>query len=287
MGGAQKHRSIERRGETLKDTALARPRSLRDIPSVTWSLLLVAVVLVAYELSQLSYSLIGALPTAAPVLFAAAVLYVRPADRRYTWAALALAVAPVVSLVWSALPEAVFRYAPGDWRNAAYSLQDMGPIVRDATSVITIAGLGLLGLALGGVRRPLSVAILGVSVVIAIVHAIAIADSYSAINYPPGDSTPMILLARSIVVSMLTLLGWAFVFAAALESRRTLMLIGTGLVFVITAQSYVPLMSDAVLNNGVLLTALAAVHLLGWALVIVAALRGELNAAPSRTAAPV
>lgn len=265
----------------------ARPSSLRDIPWPTWLLLLIAVVLVAYELTQLGYSLIGALLTGAPVLFAAVVLYVEPADRRYTWAALALAVAPVLSLAWSALPEAVFRYAPGDWRNAAYFLRDMGPIVRDATSVITIVGLGLLGLALGGVRRPLPVAILGVSIVMAILHAIAIADSYSAINYPPGDSTPMILLARSIVLSILNLVGWAFVFAAALESRRTLMLIGTGLVFAITVLSYVPQL-DALLNNGwdVLLTALAAVHLLGWALVIVAALRGELNAAPSRTAAP-
>ena len=51
------------------------------------------------------------------------------------------------------------------------------------------------------------------------------------------------------------------------------MAIGTGLLFAVTVLNYVTGLWET------LLTVIAAVHLIGWALVTVAALRGELNAA--------
>lgn len=261
---------------------VARPASLRAIPWATWVLLAVAALVLVGWFVKAGPQL-GILTIAAPVVFAAAVVYAAPADRRFTWAALALAADPVIRTIWNYLPEAVFTYAPGDWRNAAFFLQDMGPIARDVASVLTIVGLGLLGLALGRARTRLSAAIVGVGVVVAIVHAILIADSFSAMSYPPGDSTPIVMLARGILISTLTVVAWAFVFAAALESRRKLMAIGTGLLFVITVLNYVTPLRETLLGNDwvALLTAIVAVHLIGWALIVLAALRGELRAARS------
>jgi hypothetical protein len=96
---------------------------------------------------------------------------------------------------------------------------------------------------------------------------------------------PVDVVVRSAAFPLLYAGGWAFVFTAALESGRRLMLIGTGLVFALILVDYLQALwlttPDPALTLFLLVT--SSLHLVGWVLVIVAALRGELNAAPSRT----
>src|SRR5688572_11524856 len=98
--------------------ALARPNSLRDIPWATWVLLALAGLMVFYYFTQSGEVSLGTFTLVAPVIFAAAVTYSAPSDRRFVWAALALATPAVVNVVTNWLPGAWFSVAPGDWKNA-------------------------------------------------------------------------------------------------------------------------------------------------------------------------
>src|SRR5438105_730215 len=105
---------------------VARPTSLRDIPWLVWlPLVLVGGLFISARTSPGSGP-IQALATPAPVVFAAAVIYAKPSDRRFVWAALGLAATPAVGLLVRLIPDLVFSYAPGDWKNAALVLRDIG-----------------------------------------------------------------------------------------------------------------------------------------------------------------
>ena len=100
------------------------------------------------------------------------------------------------------------------------------------------------------------------------------------LGQPIVESLSTLQIAQTIVFSMIYGVGWAFVFAAALESRRALTSIGFGLIVAVIAFDYIDLYQAV--PGDVLLVGIAVVNLIGWALVIAAALRGELNDAPSR-----
>lgn len=100
------------------------------------------------------------------------------------------------------------------------------------------------------------------------------------------DALPLLLLVQSVGLAVLHVIGWAFVFAAALESLRVLTLTGTGLIFanlVITALVTVWLPGGA--GFEALFVVIAMPSFIGWGLLIVAALRGELTDAPPRSRA--
>lgn len=255
--------------------AVGRPSSLRDIPWPTWVLLALAALVLVRGFTQPVFAPVGTLTFAAPLLFAAAVVYVAPADRRFVWAAILLAVSPAAFLIGGTLPDVWFDMAPGDWKNATPLLMDLADIARQIANVLTLVGLGLLGLALGGMRNLASAVILGVGFLFGALVAIRFLGN-------PIEGMDALSLAQTLVFPVLLAIGWAFVFAAALESRRRLMLVGTGLLFAILAVGYTEL-PETLFSSGldVLFTALAVVNLVGWALLIVAALRGELTAARS------
>jgi hypothetical protein len=259
--------------------AFARPISVRDIPWATWALLALALGRLVYGVIQPGgFQLISALAGTGPLVFAAAVVYVNPPDRRFKWAALALAATPVIGLLSAVVPEAVFTYAPGDWKNATPLLLDTGRFAGEIGWVLGLIGLGLLGMALGGVRS------LGSLLILTVGAALALANVASFLNVLV-EGFPVLDLARSLVSAVLHPLGLAFVFAAAVESRRSLTLIGAGLVLLNTVMGevlqWVTIGPDA--NLDLLSLMFGGTTLLGWLAYTAGALRGELNAAPSRS----
>jgi hypothetical protein len=258
--------------------AAARPGSMRDIRWPVWVLVALAALVVVYGLTQSGLQ-IGSFTFAAPLLFAAAVVYVAPADRRFTWAAVLIALMPVVLIITGWLPDFWFDTVPGDWKNATPLLMDLGDLAVQIARVLGFVGLALLGLALGSVRTLASAAIIGIGLLFAVFQMVGFLGS-------PIEGMPIDLTVRSLVFPTLYIVGWAFVFAAALESRRTLMTVGTGLTFALIAfdrlQDWWLALPRGPLDALLLLT--GALGLLGWALIILAPLRGELNGAPSRSA---
>ncbi|MDL2334813.1 MAG: hypothetical protein QFC55_02130 [Chloroflexota bacterium] len=260
--------------------AVARPLNWRAIPWAALILTVICGLIVVRSLALGQFSPIGTLGFAAPVAFAAVVAYVRPPDRRFTWAALAIAATPVVVLAANWLPDAWFSLTPGDWKNAAQLLLDAGGVARVVAIVLGFVGLGLLGLAFGGVRTFMSAVILAFGVLVAAAGVIWV------LAHPIAD-LPLLDLARSVAFSVLTVIGWAFVFAAALEALRTLSLIGTGLILANTVINVLLLWwtIPASANTDLLSLLVGGPTLLGWIALMAAALRGELSHERSGAAA--
>jgi hypothetical protein len=260
--------------------AVARPNSLREIPWAVWVLLAIAVGLFAYMFTRPGFTPIGALATVAPVVFAAAVVYVRPLDKRFVWAALFLAATPAIGLFAGVVPDAWFTYMPGDWKNGTLLIRDLAQLAQDVARLLGLIGLFLFGLALGGVRSFVSFLILALGAAIALGN-LTWTFSHSIDGFPLFD------LAKSVTYATLHAVGLAFVFAAAVESLRNLTMIGSGLLFLNAVISAVLLWwtigPDA--NLDLLSLILGGTTLLGWLALIAAALRGEFNAAPSRSRA--
>ncbi|MEP7360347.1 MAG: hypothetical protein ABI744_02085 [Chloroflexota bacterium] len=260
--------------------AVAQRPVWRNIPWAALGLLVIAGLIVVRSLALSQFTPIGTLGFAAPVLFAAAVLFMRPQDRRFTWAALAIAASPVVIVIANWLPDAWFSMAPGDWKNAAQLLLDAGGVAQLIAKVLGFIGLGLFGIALGGVRTFMSAVILFFAMLVGAAGVIWVGAH-------PLDGLPLLDLARTVGFLVLTVLGWAFVFAAALESLRTWTLIGSGLVLANTVINVLLLWwtigPDA--NTDLLSLLVGGPTLIGWICLIVGALRGELSDAPARSRA--
>lgn len=252
--------------------AVARPWSLRAVPWLTWLLLVLGVLYFARGLLPPGFSPLGALANAGPIFFAAAVIYMNPADRRFRLAALALAAPPIVSLLANWTPIIWQQVAPDDWVNAVPLLGDIGTLAVDVATLIGLAGLFLFGFALGGVRAFLSVLILAAGVVI------ALADLTWLFAHPI-EELPLLQLVKSVIYPTLNVLGWAFVFAAALESLRSLTIVGTGLCFANVVVSAVLLWwtIGPTANLDLLSLITAGPLLFGWLAMTTGALHGELN----------
>jgi hypothetical protein len=259
--------------------AVARPSSMRDIRWPVWALLALAAVVMAHSFMQAGPHL-SIVTFAAPLLFAAAVVYLAPPDKRFVWAAVLIAIQPAVVVITAWLPDFWFDTVPGDWKNATPLLMDLGSAAVQIARVLEFIGLALLGLAMGGVRTRASAAIIGAGVLFAV---LAVADSIQFLTSQEG--LPIDMTVRSIAFPPLNILLWAFVFAAALESRRMLMAAGTGLLFALIGfdrlQDWWLALPSGPLDALVLVTGMISV--IGWALVILSPLRGELSGAPSGT----
>jgi hypothetical protein len=251
--------------------------NVRAIPRIARVLLVVGVLMLVYAVTRPAGATLATLAFTAPVFFAAAVAYAAPADRRFVWGAVLIAALPAVIIVSAWLPDAWFVVAPGDWKNATPLLMDLGDPARLVARLLGFVGAGLLGLALGGVRTVVSVAIIGAGVLLGVVSAVRSLGN-------PIEGMPIDVIVQSASFPALYLVGWAFVLAAAVESRRALMATGTGLIFAILALNNLQYswsgLQDPVPSN--LLLATVLLEFIAWALVIAAALRGELDAAHSR-----
>ena len=258
--------------------AVARPSSLRDVAWATWILLALGGLMVLYVFTQPGGLALGTFSFVAPVFFAAAVIYAAPMDRRFVWGAVLIALAPAVWFIAGVLPDAWFAVVPGDWKNATPLLMELGDLAHPIAQVFGYIGLGLFGVALGGVRTILSVAIIGAGLLLGALRVVEFLGN-------PIESMPIDITVRSIVFPLLYAGGWAFVFAATLESRRILTIVGTGLLFADVVINVVLGLWPSYDPDGTVLLIYSVPVLAGWILLIAAALRGELNA-PARPTSP-
>ncbi|MEP7157833.1 MAG: hypothetical protein ABI797_00255 [Chloroflexota bacterium] len=248
-------------------------RGWRAVPWSVWLFLALAVLYAVIRI--LDAPVLQPLPTAAglaPFLFAAAVSFARPADRRFRWAAWAIAAYVALPLITRPIPELVFRLAPGDWSNAAFILQDVANVVQSLANALLIVGLALFGLALGGVRSAFGGAILAAGA------AVALANLTWFFSHPIAE-IPLINIAESVTFSTLTSLAWAFVFAAAIDAVRSLLIVGTGLLFANVVVNAVLLWwtLGPGTNTDVLSLVIGGMALAGWLALAAGALRGELT----------
>jgi hypothetical protein len=260
--------------------AISWPARWRAAPWGVWLLLALGVLVILLGLTQPAPALLSVLAASGSLFFAAAVLYVAPADRRITWGAVALASVPTVTIIANLVPQVWFEIMPGDWKNATPMVADLAHIARQISSYFAMLGLYLLGIGLGGVRSfvPFLILLLGVMVAVANV-------GWTLSNTFEGF--PLFELTTSLVFATLNPVGLAFVFAAAVESLRNLTLVGAGLRFGGSA------LSSALLwwtigpnvNTDLLSLLLGSVALGGWLALIAGALRGELSGAPARSRA--
>jgi hypothetical protein len=253
--------------------AEARWEGWRAVPRMVWIFLALAVLyVVVLVLNESTIQPLGIAAGLAPILFAAAVAYVKPADRRFRWATWAIATYAVLPFILDAVPELVFRFAPGDWKNAAFALQDWFNVVGFVPGALLNVGLILFGLALGGVRSAFGAAILAAGALVALANL-------TWLFAHPVEEMPLINLAQSVFFTVLNGLSWAFAFAAAVDAVRSLLIVGTGLLFANVVINAVLLWwapgPDA--NYDLLSLIIGSLGLAGWLALAAGALRGELT----------
>jgi hypothetical protein len=255
----------------MTDSSLARWQGWRAVPRSTWLFLVLAVLYLAVRVVETSFAPLQSLAGVAPLLVVAVIAYVRPEDRRFRWAAWALVGWVVLPLVANRLPELVFRYAPGDWSNAAFLLQDVASLVGDVANTLLIVALALIGMALGGVRSAFGALIVASGVFVALANL-------TWFFAHPVEDLPLLTLLESVTFTALTAVAWAFVFAAAVDAVRSMLIIGTGLLFANVVVNAVLLWwaPGPGTNFDVLSVILSSLGLAGWLFVALGALRGEL-----------
>jgi hypothetical protein len=248
--------------------SLDRLAGLRTVPWLTWVLLALAAAYLVYRWGQPGFAALDAFVGCAPLVFGAAVIYARPADRRFAWAALAIAAGPVLRLAAILLP--------GAWVAVVPVLLDVAQVGLELVNVLLLVGLAVLAYALGGLRSAF-----GVTVVL-FGGVVALADLTWVFARPVQDM-PLADLVKSIAFATLTALAWAFLLAAAIDALRSLLLSGAGLLFAnVVIRAVLLWMSPGLgpdTNFDLLALVVNGIALAGWVLLIAAALSGELSSA--------
>lgn len=245
----------------------------RAVPWSVWFFLALAVVYVVIRiLDEPTFRPMQTLVGLAPFLFAAAVAYAKPADRRFRWAVWSIVAYVALPLIARPIPELVFRYGPGDWSNAAFVLQDVVGVIQSLANVLLIVGLALFGLALGGVRSAFGAVIVVAGAFVAIANL-------TWFFAHPVEELPLVNLVQSVTFSTLTALAWAFVFAAAVDALRSLLIVGAGLLFANVVVNAVLLWwtPGPGTNYDLLSLLVGGLGLIGWLALAAGALRGELT----------
>jgi hypothetical protein len=260
--------------------AVAQRPGWRAIPWPVWLLLVFAGLIIVRSITASGFAPLGALTGVAPVLLAAAVIYMAPADRRFVWAAVAIALPIIVRIIGAWLPDFWAASAPGDWKNASPLLYDLAAGANELTKVVGLAGVGLLGFAFGGVRTFMSAVILVFAGVVAAANVVWVSAQ-------PIDGFPLVQFVTSFGFSVLVVLLWAFAFAAALESLRSLTLVGAGLVLanIVINDLLLWWQPGAGTDAGLLVLVASGPAALGWVVLIVAVMAREWNDTPARSRA--
>ncbi len=244
--------------------SLVRPLDWRSVRWPVWALLALALAYLGYRLTQPPFALIDVLVGCAPLVFAAAVLQVAPSDRHFTWGAYAIAAGPTVRLAAALIP--------GEWLASAPALLAVSSIGLDVARVLLFLGLTLIGLAVGGVRSAFALVVVGAGLVVGFAE-VAWVLSQTTANLAPLD------VGKSIAFALLAAVAWAFLVAAAIDALRSLLIVGAGLLFVVVAIDaallWWPYGPDT--NFGLVALAVSSISLAGWAAMVAAVLRGELN----------
>jgi len=204
-----------------------RTGDIRSVPLAVWPFLALWIADIYLRMSGggpfggSSFGEITRLPgvilTSAPLLFATAVAFVAPADRRILWAAALIAVpeaANVLVMAWST------------W--VSFIGDDLQPVAGSITAVVQAAGLVLLGVALGGLRSRLGRIIL---IAALIYYAYAIVRNglnLSSIASTSEQDFPLIWYIAPLFGGT-ALVGWAYLLGAAIDNRRPALALGSAL----------------------------------------------------------
>ena len=244
----------------------------RAVPWSTWLFAALAVLYGAVRLvDSAAFSPLATLVDLSPLIFAAAVAYARPADRRFRWAAWAIAGYVVLPFMLRLITDLVFSYVPGDLSNAALLVRDvLGPTTWLANALL-IVGVAVFGIALGGVRSAFGGTIV-------VMGGFVAAGNLTWFFAHPIEEVPLLDIVMGAMFSAATPLVWAFVFAAAVDAVRSLLIVGSGLLFANVVVNAVLLWwaPGPGTNFDLLLLLGGGLVLGGWLALATGALRSEL-----------
>ena len=252
-----------------------RTGDIRSVPLTFWLFAILTglygyLLVTSYTIEALSYGL-SLIPALAPLVFAAAMAWVAPADRRYLWGAAFIAAAELPRLVEMALARfAAFQF---DW--------GVGITPSSLTWGLELIGVALIALAIGGIkeRRNWLWPVLGLGVFL--IGDIENAAFWASNPYPEeelGFVYPPLLIAVSFVAG-LTIVAWSYLLGAAVEHGRRLFAVGAGIFVALSAFGlfdeliyglFPPTISPAV---SPFFLALTVVNAVAWVAMILGALR--------------
>jgi len=165
------------------------------------------------EITQLP----GVILTSAPLLFAAAVAFVAPTDRRILLAAALIAVpeaANVLVMAWSAW----VSFIGDEWQ----------PVGGSITAVAQAAGLVLLGVALGGLRSRVGRILLIAAVLYGGYVILRNGLNLSSMASTSEQDFPLIWYVTPFFSGIVTV-AWAFLLGTAIDNRRPAIALGSAL----------------------------------------------------------
>ena len=211
-----------------------REGDIRAVPVAVWPflILLIAAVVLPLEMRQLPFTLQTLLQVAvaaAPLAFATAVASTAPIDRRFLVAATAIAV-PEILRVAQLLGQRLNLLTDFDWIGFPLNL----------TWLLTVGGLVLLGIALGGLGSRIGWAAVAVGVVWFVIDDIQIAQYWAANPLSPDISLPPEMVPLSFLGGLVTV-AWAFLLGVGLEHGYRAIALGAGITVAIAYYSLIVL----------------------------------------------
>ena len=179
----------------MSGMALVRSVDVRSIRWPVWLMLGLAVAYVVYRVSNPAFSVVSTIAGAGPFLFAAAVLFVEPFDRRFKYGAAAIAL--YYGLYFGDL------LPPYALPNVEVPmLGDVTDGLRNLRFLLLIGGFAAIGVALGGLRSRDGWVVLATGGVLAV-----LASGWQLVN--PVEGLPILTVLTSLAFVPLLILAKA------------------------------------------------------------------------------
>ncbi len=209
-----------------------RTGDIRSVPLAAWFF---GLLVIAYAYLLISgnafrvdpFNLPSFFALLAPLVFATAMSYAAPVDRRFFWGAALIGASQLPHLVELALTRfAGFR---PDW-GAGLSPQSF-------SWVLELAGVVLLAVAIGRIRSGRNWLWLAIGLAIFVIGDIQNAAFWASNPFPP-DEVGFVYPLESIAVTFvggLTIVAWAYLLGAAIEHRHRAFAIASGIFVALSA----------------------------------------------------
>jgi len=205
----------------------------------------------------------------APLLFATAVAWVQPVDLRYLWGAAFIAASELPNLIEMSLTQ--FLGFSFDW--------GLGLRPSSLTWGLELIGVALVALAIGGIHQRRNWLWPALGLAIFIIGDIENAFFWSGQPAQDPDFATSPLVVAITFVGGLTILAWSYLLGSAIERRRWLFALGSGIFVALGAfglfdELVFPLFPPPTDGGfSLLYWPLTATNVVGWVAMIVAALR--------------
>jgi hypothetical protein len=190
--------------------AVARRSGWHSLPLVSWMLLGVATLYVAIVARNEWITVAPTLGGAAPFVFAAAMTWATPRDRRLIFATWAIVAAGVAHLLVLLLDPQSSSTTP--------LLADAAHWLNQATWVLESVGVVMIGLALGGIRSAVGWTVFWLGVAVGVI-GVGLVTMRAPANIGPFD----VLLGTAAQVLPM---AWGYLAAAAVDARRRWFAVG-------------------------------------------------------------